>query len=157
MIHITPASLEDAFAIAPRLRQADKDELFAVTGQTNPDIVLQDAFEMSDRVWIIKSDGEPVAIFGVVTHEQDNTVGIPWMVGTDEIAENGIAILRSSRPWISKLLTNFSHLINYVDARNELHIKWLKWCGFTFTHLEQQYGYERRPFWRFEKMRQMPT
>ena len=43
-------------------------------------------------------------------------------------------------------------LSNYVDAINELHIKWLKWCGFTFINKHEKYGVEQRPFYEFVRL-----
>ena len=43
---------------------------------------------------------------------------------------------------------------NYVDARNVVHIKWLKWLGFTIINKHNQFGIGRIPFYEFVKIRE---
>ena len=39
-----------------------------------------------------------------------------------------------------------------MDARNDLHIKWLKWMKFTFINKVNEFGYEKKPFYEFIKI-----
>ena len=54
------------------------------------------------------------------------------MLGTDLIEEMGISFLRVSRAWVDNLMERYDGVGNAVDARNEVHIKWLQWVGFEF-------------------------
>ena len=36
-----------------------------------------------------------------------------------------------------------------VDARNELHIKWLKFMGFKFIQRHENFGVAKLPFYEF--------
>ncbi len=48
------------------------------------------------------------------------------------------------------MLDLFPHLQNYVDARNEISIRWLKWLGFRFDPKPVPYGIWGLPFLRFQ-------
>ncbi len=69
-------------------------------------------------------------------------MGIPWMLCTDALVnDHAAALLRVSRQWVDRLGEPYDVLSNYVYAENDVHIRWLKWCGFI---LEQ--AVERGPF-----------
>ena len=93
--------------------------------------------------------GRLLALFGV--NEISSEIAIPWMVATPLLLAHQFYFLRNCKHWVDKLSAGYTSLINCVDARNEVHIKWLKWCGFTFTHLHPQWGAAKLPFWQFEK------
>ena len=60
--------------------------------------------------------------------------------------------LRHSHKVCELLNQSFPIMYNYVDARNDLHIKWLKWMKFTFINKVNEFGYEKRPFYEFVKI-----
>jgi hypothetical protein len=51
------------------------------------------------------------------------------------------------------MLDLYPHLENYVDVRNELSIKWLRWLGFQFDPQPIPYGVWEMPFFRFRMER----
>ena len=61
-----------------------------------------------------------------------NDQGLVWMLGTDLIVKNQIEFLRYSRAWIDEACRPYEAVGNLVHAKNEVHLKWLQWCGFTF-------------------------
>ena len=61
------------------------------------------------------------------------------------------SFLRENEKVIDFLNTKYKILWNYVDCRNQLHIKWLKWCGFQFIN-KTNYGVLNKPFYEFIKI-----
>jgi hypothetical protein len=41
---------------------------------------------------------------------------------------------------------------NVIDERNRVHLRWLKWMGFTFVQRIPEYGVQHRPFLEFIKI-----
>src|ERR1051325_8969424 len=135
MYTVRPATREDAIRISRRLRLEDSREIRSASGK-EPIEVLPDCADGS--FILLYSDyytgvNLMLAMFGV-TRVTSSAVGVPWMVATPLLVHHQVYFLRNCKAWIAKLSEGYTHLINCVDARNELHIKWLKWCGFTFTH-----------------------
>jgi len=60
-------------------------------------------------------------------------VGAPWLLGTDAVERNYVAFLRGSVEWRDQLLRDYSTLRNFVDERNRVSIRWLRWLGFTIS------------------------
>jgi hypothetical protein len=78
--------------------------------------------------------------------------GSIWLLATDDIEKYQITFLRHSKKVLKELQQDYLALHNYVDARNSLHIKWLKWMGFTFINKLDRFGVEQRPFYEFVRI-----
>lgn len=146
------ASTADTQALAPRLRRADIAEIRAVSGEA-PLQALERAVAWSDPCYAAGREELAVALFGVVPDRSSATTraGRIWMLGADDIATYRFAVARLSRPWVARLQQRYHCLWNYVDVRNQLHIRWLDWCGFKLIERVAAYGHERRPFFLFER------
>ena len=77
---------------------------------------------------IINNHGQVVGMYGVVP--ADNKTGIIWMLGSDNLKKIKRPFLKESKTEVNEINALFPHLWNIIDSRNELHIKWIRWCGF---------------------------
>lgn len=111
--------------VAANMRQADRDEVAAL--RLNPEEALKGSILFSEVLFTIRRGDEPLGMFGVADR------GAVWMLGTDGIKDIRYTFLRQSSTWVNALHSASPALWNWVDARNELHIRWLKWLGFKFT------------------------
>lgn len=145
---IVQATLEHAQRMAPRLRQADIDEIWA-SSMLEPETSLTRGVACSSHVWTGMVDGEPACIFGVVPVSFMSGIGVPWMLGTDLVEEHATAFLRRNRRYVKRMTRAYNYLVNYVDDRNVKAIAWLEWLGFTVSE-PQQFGALNMPFRRFE-------
>jgi hypothetical protein len=68
----------DAASLAPRLRQADRDELLAGTGQ-EPLAALLDGYRRSHIVRSVVAGGDVVGMFGIVALDTEGT-GLVWLM-----------------------------------------------------------------------------
>jgi hypothetical protein len=153
MIQTRPAQDGDAFELAPKLRAADLQEIEANLGE-DPLIVLERSIAISNPCYAVVDEADnPMALFGAAPDTGDAETGMVWLLGSNELVAHPFYVLRNSRKWVEKLHQCYKVLWNCVDARNEVHIRWLKWCGFEFIRLIEQYGVEQRPFYEFEKVR----
>lgn len=129
---IRRATRLDAKLLAPHLRRADRDECFASYG--DPNDALPISVVMSTRAFsvIAPEREEPLAIFGWV--EESAEFARVWMMGSDHLLtpDRRRLFLSESRRIVDLLNARFPLIGNDIDARNTLHIRWLKWLGFTF-------------------------
>lgn len=129
-------SVKDLFAM---IRASDAREVMASAGQT-PEEAITLSMGLSYDSWILRDGDEPVCVFGVAPILGKPGVGSPWMLASHKFAASKApprirrritrVILAKSKQYIAKMLDHFYLLENYVDARNEASIRWLKWCGF---------------------------
>ena len=94
---------------------------------------------------IVDKENVPVGMFGV------SKEGAIWLLASNDIYRIRFSFLRESRKVIDFLNQKYPTLWNYVDCRNELHIRWLKWCGFKFLR-KTNYGVLQQPFYEFIKL-----
>lgn len=152
--YIRPATIQDCFCIAAGMRQCDRDEIAALSARDPLDVLL-DGLETSDICVALISplSGLPFAILGVTDLVQHGiTTGAIWMLASTEIEKCSIAFLRRCHEPLNTLQKRWPVLWNCADARNELHLKWLRWLGFTFVSRHPFYGAEQREFIEFVRI-----
>ena len=136
---------EDIEFLAPRLRYEDKREVLDSVGLT-PYQALTDGFNLSQIcLTIVDTKNIPVGMFGV---SEDGAI---WLLASPDIKRIRFSFLRESRKVVNLLNHKYKILWNFVDCRNELHLRWLKWCGFKFLR-KINYGVNQQPFYEFIKL-----
>jgi len=153
-LRVRAAGEGDARKLSLRLRDADLRELCAATGEA-PLAALQRGVASSEPCFAVVNERDvPLAIFGVVPDLESGKgqAGIVWMLGSADLCRHSTTFLRHSREWVDQLHESYDLLWNCVDARNTIHIRWLKWCGFRFYRRIETYGVEQRPFLEFARV-----
>lgn len=150
--HVSPDMAEVWLdQIADNLRQGDLDEVRA-TSELPPRDALHLSYELSSHAYVIfSSQREPIAAFGAGAFALPG-VGVVWMLGTDGIRKEAFGIARRTRKYFDELNAAYFMLWNFIDARNETSLRWLKWGGFELLEEHPSHGPERRLFYTFARM-----
>jgi hypothetical protein len=148
---IISASTDHLFWLANNMAEADADEVYAVG--LGPYRALKDSLDRSAVAWTGMVNDEPVCMFGVTPIDILGGIGSPWLLGTDKVKRYGLTFLRLNKQYIPKMLDVFPRLVNFVDVRHEVAIRWLKWLGFEFDPKPIPYGLFGMPFYRFHMER----
>lgn len=147
--YIRPATIEDAICVALNVREADRLEIWA-SDQLTPVAALVRAYNRSAACFCLVVDGEIACIYGVAPLSTLTGTASPWMIGTDLIKKNQFTFLRKCKKSVLDMVRPYSTLTNYVDSRNKLSIRWLKWLGFNVNARPEPYGAMGMLFHRFE-------
>ena len=147
--YIRKATVEDAVEVALYLRDADKDEIWA-SGKHLPVPCLIKAHTMSTECFALIVGDKVACVFGVAPLSMLGSVGIPWMLGTNLVEKYPLLFLRKCQNSVLAMSDSYATLINYVDARNKMAIKWLSWSGFHVFEEPEPYGPFGMNFHRFE-------
>lgn len=145
---ILPTTRKHIDDILPKVREADCVE-FARSCGLPLRAALHLGFSEKNVTYTGFLNGEVVVIAGIAPKSGDATVGIPWMVTTEKLADAGLTFLRQVKPIFEKMAQDYDRLVNYVDAENTEAIRWIKWLGFTILDVEP-FGVGGYPFHRFE-------
>jgi hypothetical protein len=147
VLTVRPATLGDAEWIGARLRPEDKLEVETATGKPAVEVVPV-SFSLSVEAYTVrlttmgKVEPDPCVLFGLCSHPNVD-LGIMWMVCTSEIHKAPFSIAREARFWIEHFQRLFpAGLSNLVDARNGLHLRWLKILGFTERNEQRVNGHK---------------
>ncbi len=148
MLH-RPATLADALELAPLLRKADIDELYASTGDAPLD-ALRNGINNSEeaRVFLHPKDGGVVGVFGVGACEDPN-VGIVWACASPRIVDLKEHLTETHKGFMARWHERWPILGNVIDQRNTLHIEWIKKMGYVLGATHEKWGFEQRPFIAF--------
>lgn len=155
------AKIEDAARLAEKLRLSDIRELVAVHGD---DVDIREILEQSIKIshHVVAADtikGELMALFGVAVCNQEANIAAPWMLLSEGAIEYGFSVsssrdefskqlARDARKFVADWKSQFSGLINFVDARNTTSVRWLMRIGFKI-HEPIKYGKMGLPFHPF--------
>jgi hypothetical protein len=125
---IVPGDLAMVSDLAPRLRPADADELRA--NGREPLEGLRRAASLSAHLdAILAPDGRPIALYGFV--DLGAYLACPWLLGSEDLVTKHRAwFIRQSPAIVSSGDYRWSSFWNRVDARNTVHVRWLRWVGF---------------------------
>lgn len=144
---VLPVHPDDLATIAPLVRQADLDEIEGAL-RTPIHHALLEGVTGSRKARQIVVDGLVVAVFGDADCEHATGLGVPWLISTVHVERFPRAFLAVCKPEVADMLTRHDALLNYVDVRNRVAIRWLKWLGFDF-HDPEPYGAAGEPFYPF--------
>ena len=122
------------------LRQADVDELIVASGGKNTwDALKYSVYhsnEWTEICYEVETD-EILMVFGLASSEG---IGIPWMVASPNITKYTKILMRYAHQTINDMINQFPLLVNFVDSRNTVHIRWLEHMGFQFSGVEHMIG-----------------
>lgn len=147
-VRIVPAQAEHIAPLAQHARAADVAELWAAARLT-PEGAMRIGLPLSPLAWTGFVGDDTVCMFGVTPVSLLGGVGAPWLIGTEHVERYQMAFLRHSRPMVAAMLQRFPLLINHVDARNTVAVRWLRWLGFAMAE-PAPYGPFGVPFRKFE-------
>lgn len=147
----------DVLWLAAHMREEDKQEIAAAAGRT-PVLTLLAGYEHSPFIKTMLVDGVPALIFGVAHRPGDGMVGTVWMLASDYLMSRDAvrAIKRTSKYWADEMNKLYPILANVADRRNKTHLRWIKFCGFTFIN-EVYLGPVNAPFLEFVRIRPCAT
>ena len=121
------SKLDDMVDLSKNLRYEDKREVETL-GHT-PEKALALGFGNSSICRsIIDTRGTPVGAYGVVP--LSDKIGQIWMLGSQGLVKIKTAFLKQSRSEVEGMNVIYPHLCNFIDSRNDVHLKWIRWCGF---------------------------
>jgi hypothetical protein len=123
----------------------------------NPTVVLRRGVQASNPCHAVVEGGAVLALFGVVPVARIPETGAVWLLASEDFAARSSFIVRSSKAWIARLHERYRVLTNYVDARNEVHLRWLRWCGFDFVRRIERFGAMGLPFYEVRRERETGT
>jgi len=123
------ATRADCFDVGRRLRSDDWLEMRYLMGECDPSWSL-DLQRMSapQETFCLRFDGRRAAIFGCP--EGQPGVGVPWMMGTDDLLRRRFTFHHMSKRAVSYWAAQYSVLANVVWEGSS-SIPWLRRLGFS--------------------------
>lgn len=146
-LRFVKATEEHAKALAPWMRIGDRLEVEANSGR-NPLEALLESMRVSTITRAALIDDEVAAIFGVSPVDALGGVASVWMLTGEIVDEIPYLFLRKSRSQVDELLQEWPILINFIDARYDRALRWVRWLGAS-VGAEIPFGVAGLPFHPF--------
>lgn len=131
-VEVVPATEDLARELAPRVRQDVVNEVKASSGRTPLEALLV-GVRISDVARAGLFDGEVGCIWGVAPLRRSalsGRVGSLWMFTSDLVERHRKDFWRRSRAELARLFDGYDLLINAIDARNGMALRWGRRLGF---------------------------
>lgn len=130
-VEARPPAAGDAEALVAAMRPQDRAEVEAIRGPGQELEAVRLGIELSVLAWSFTIGGELACICGVAPMSLMSDRGVPWLLGTTVMDRHPGALIRVAPAYIARMLAAFPHLMNGVDARNTMAVRWLRRAGFT--------------------------
>lgn len=152
-VTMTPATVEDAVAIATRLRPADEAEVRASSGKDPRDILVE-SVKLSTESWTVRFNGELACIWGVHLARRSHDgiltgrIGAAWLLTTELVERHARTFWRLCLGMLPLIFERWAELYNEIDARHVQALRWAKRLGFRLGP-PAPFGAARLPFHPF--------
>lgn len=144
-VRYADATREHAWQLSQAMRQADRDEVRASGGFTPYDAALT-SLEKSEVAWTLVFNDCIAAMWGLAAFpELGENVAVPWLLTTDVVDRYPMTFLRCCKSELDVLLDWYPVLVQAIDARHQVAVRWAKWLGFEVKPAAP-HGVEGRPF-----------
>ena len=153
MAILRPSLLTDVAVVAENMRKEDVAEVKAQTGACPKGGLLYAYFMSKPCLTTVSRHGHLMSMGGVVPEGEN--IGRIWLLGCQSMFDDPIDkrwFLRSSKKTLAEMQRLYPLLFNMVDARNEVHVKWIDWLGFTFIKKHLNWGPESQMFYEFVRI-----
>jgi hypothetical protein len=148
---VTRTTIQDVDELVAGLRSADLRELEDLSGRGARECLLFGALAGKPCYTLRTHSGALVGQVSVTPYGANN--GLIALSGTDQLERTPMAFLRGSRDVLAAMEGSYDTLLNVCDARNEVHVKWLRWLGFSFLREIKQFGPRGVPVYEFARIR----
>jgi len=152
-INLNYEPTEEQAAYVARHIQGETEENISKFN-SNPAYMVAQSIKASKAICLLESDGSPLALVGVCDyHKEDTTtVGLVWMMATEEIKDSPIAFVKAMNTVIADNCWRYDFLISFVQATEIVHQKLHDMLGFTLTGEVFTAPQNKEEYYIFEKM-----
>lgn len=149
---VKKTQLHDICELKDRIRAEHCNEISATSGRTAEQSLLVGYLSSSQcytASLYIGMRSIPVHMFGVTSDNKDPEKATVWALGSREVDRVPRQFCFFANEFISHFLNDYKTIYNWIDARYERGIRFLKFLGAHFEEA-QPYGVENRLFHYFE-------
>lgn len=138
---------QDILELVENLSKEDRAELL-IQG-VDPEWGVRHSIAGSVECVAVRGDGVLACITGIVPCEGLAEYASPWLLGTEFMQRYPRQVLRYSKLLLARWAPQYPFMFNYVDARYERAILWLRHLGASEEFLPE-HGPYKKPFYLFK-------
>lgn len=152
MIKFIKTQKEHIEQLANNIGDIDKKEIYYASGLDPLNgILMCYALSPYDCDTALDENDNVLSIHGVMSK---SNYGIPWMIlAKDAYYKEGLKhSMNATINWVEEKMQKYKKLQNYISIENTNTIRWLKYLKFKIVEEIKDYGYCKKPFYKFERI-----
>jgi hypothetical protein len=147
---LTQVSDDRVKYVSENMRESDVREVWA-SNRNDPAKALDTSIKLSDWSAVLVIDGDILGVVGLVTENRLGGAGVPWFLGTHNVAKHAKTFLEVSGIIIDLMHHRSNLLVNYVHAENHESINYLLRVGFKVNEVPERIGPDGELFHKFSR------
>ena len=149
LIYVEKATREHALALAPDMRQADVDEVWAAHRATPLEALLW-SIRVSSSSWAVFLNGDLAGLFGLCARPFLAPTMVPWLLTGRAVERHPRAFWQGCKTVIADWREAYpnTELEQYIDARHGQALRWAARLGFEVESPAIPFGVAGLPFHR---------
>jgi len=145
-ISLHPATPDDARELAGSMREQDAREVRA-TGY-EPEAALLTSMRVSAEAWTVRCDDVIMCMWGVVDIDLLDGVATPWLLTSPLVERHQKTFVKLAIKTVNELRLRYRLLVNTVDARHVMAVRWLRRMGFELGDCPAAAGVHGEKFYQ---------
>lgn len=146
-VNVRTSEEKDIETLKNNLRQSDIQEIWA-SHRLSPEEALKLSLKQAETCMTIEIEGKPIGMFGITSGDLLSDTATIWMLATNGLNRVRKSFIKECKKFINSQLENYTTLEGYVDARNKISMRWLRWCGAKIAEAIPL-GVDKLPFHYF--------
>jgi hypothetical protein len=146
---VRPSTIEDVGELAATMRDADKKEVLATTGNNPVDSLINGLAGI--ECWTATVDGRVLCMWGVSDGMRSllgGSVGVGWLLTSELVDMYPKLFWQTCKTVLAGMLERWGCLVNFIDCRHHQAIRWASRLGFKLEE-PQPFGHAGALFRRF--------
>jgi len=129
MLTLSPVTQQDIEHVAKVIKHPNVEQYVSALRMT-PEQVIASMINMSEKSWVCRAGGIPLAIGGLRSDSFLSQSAEVWLFATHDIDRHGRSFLRACRQWRDEAMAMYPRLYAHVDELFEQSVEMLYWLGF---------------------------
>lgn len=126
---VRKSTFGDIWDLAAMIRPEDAAEVAAASGRT-PVEALMDGLLNSQECWTARNSRQDILAMGGVVWDQQNSVGIPWMLCSVTAEKHKLSLVKLMRRLNARWIKHYERLYNTAWVHNPMHVAIIKSLGY---------------------------
>jgi hypothetical protein len=142
---------KDIIELVNNLRKPDLEEVKTFCNTEDVLKPVMEGWKKSEYAKTFLVNDKVAGVYGLVKSPDNKRAACPYLLCTNELYKIKKTFIKGCKQRVDEMLFKFPILFNYIDSRNQVHLQWIKYCGFNLIHEKQ---INKVKFYGFLKIRE---
>jgi len=128
---------QDIYELVKNIRKPDYEEVKTISNSDDILYPILTGWKKSEYSKTFLVNDKVAGVYGLVKSADNKMAACPYLLCTNELYKIKKSFIKGCKQRVEEMLFKFPILFNYIDSRNNVHLQWIKYCGFNLIHEKQ--------------------